>query len=46
MANDLATVQSNPVEGGVWKVVDVVPAQLLGEESVHARQSAKLGDLR
>lgn len=33
MTDDLATVKSNPVEGSMRKVVDVVPAELLGEKS-------------
>ena len=42
MAKDLTSIQSNPVEGGVRELVDVIPAELLSEESAHACLSAEL----
>lgn len=45
MTDDLAPIQSYPVEGGMRESVDVVPAQLLGEESFHTGQPANLGQL-
>ena len=45
MANDLTAVQSDPVECGVWEVVDVVPAELLSEEPRHASKTADLRKL-
>ena len=40
---DLRAVETDPVEGGVGKVVIIVPRQLLGEEVVTASEA---GDLR
>lgn len=45
VADDLAVVESDPVEGGVREGVDVVPAQLLGQEACHAGDAADLGQL-
>ncbi len=45
VAHNLRAIQGDPVEGGVGEVVDVVPAQLLGQEAVHASEAAELRDL-
>ena len=45
MANDLASIECNPVKGGVREVVDVVPAELLSKESGHTGESADLRQL-
>jgi len=45
MTEDLTAVEGDPVEGGMGKVVDVVPAQFLREESAHASQSTQLREL-
>lgn len=46
MADHLAAVEGDPVEGGVGELVDVVPAELLRQEVVHARQATQLRQLR
>lgn len=40
VAENLAAVEGDPVERGVWEIVDVVPAKLLCEESAHAGEAA------
>jgi hypothetical protein len=45
VADDLAPVKRNPVEGCVGELVDVIPAQFLSEESSHASQPAQLREL-
>lgn len=45
MADDLAAIRADPHESGVGEVVDVVPAQLLGHETIHASQPTELRKL-
>lgn len=45
MAHHLATIQSDPLKGGMRKVVYIIPAEFLGEKATHTCQSAELGDL-
>lgn len=45
MTDDLTAIERDPVECGVWEVVDVVPAEFLGEESRHASESTNLREL-
>lgn len=45
VAEDLTSVEGDPVESGVGEIIDVVPAQLLREESAHPSHSAKLRQL-
>ena len=35
MTYDLTAIKGDPIEGRVREVVDIVPAQLLGEEAAH-----------
>ena len=45
VTNDLAAVQRHPVERSVGEIVDIIPAEFLGEETVHASQAAELREL-
>lgn len=45
VANDLASVGANPHEGRVGEVVDVVPAELLCHEAIHASKTTELRQL-
>lgn len=45
MTNDLTAIKRDPIEGRMREVVDVVPAELLSEESRHTSQSANLRKL-
>ena len=45
MAHHLASIECNPSECSVREVIDVVPAELLREETAHTSQPAYLRDL-
>ena len=45
MAQNLATIKGYPIERGVWEVINIVPAQLLGEKSTHPSQTTQLREL-
>ena len=45
VAQDLTAIKRNPLECSVGEVIDVVPAELLGEETAHPSQAAYLRDL-
>ena len=46
VADDLAPIKGHPIECCVREFVNIVPAQLLGEEALHTRLPAQLRELR